>query len=205
MPEYKLVYLTLRGRAEPIRWILAVTDQPYDDVRYIRETEWPFKKPEMPYGHVPVLFVDGKPLCQSVSICRYLGRMHGLFVDDPWEAALGDEVADAVNDLIQPAGQIAYARLANETEKYKMLATEFHTTTLPPTIRELDRRLDGRDWFCGSKMTWVDLFAACYLKEITLQHEGSLDAVPRLKKHVEKIAKLPQIEKWLKERPDSML
>ncbi|MPC53753.1 Hematopoietic prostaglandin D synthase [Portunus trituberculatus] len=86
-----------------------------------------------------------------------------------------------------------------------MLATEFHTTTLPPTIRELDRRLDGRDWFCGSKMTWVDLFAACYLKEITLQHEGSLDAVPRLKKHVEKIAKLPQIEKWLKERPDSML
>ena len=64
----------------------------------------------MPYGHVPVLYVDGKPLCQSVAICRYLGRMHDLAVDDPWEAARGDEVAGSVNDLITPAALIAYAR-----------------------------------------------------------------------------------------------
>ena len=54
-------------------------------------------------------------------------------------------------------------------------------------------------------MTWVDLFCACYLRELAHQHEGVLDAVPRLKKNVEKISKLPQIEKWLKERPETPL
>lgn len=64
----------------------------------------------MPYGKVPVLYVDEKPLSQSVAICRYLGRTHGLAVEDPWEAAKGDEVADAVHDLLPHAAQMVYAR-----------------------------------------------------------------------------------------------
>ncbi|XP_071531126.1 hematopoietic prostaglandin D synthase-like isoform X3 [Panulirus ornatus] len=161
------------------------------------------KLEEMPYGKVPVLYVDEKPLSQSVAICRYLGRMHGLAVDDPWEAAKGDEVADAVHDLLPHAAQMVYAKLASDVEKAKMLATEFYTSTLPPVMRELDRRLEGRDWFCGDKMTWVDVFAACYLSQLSSHHEGSLEAVPRLKNLVEKVVKLPLIEKWIKERPDT--
>ncbi|XP_042204681.1 hematopoietic prostaglandin D synthase-like isoform X2 [Homarus americanus] len=203
MPQYKLMYFNLRGRGEPVRWVLAAADQPYEDVRFSRETEWPFKKPEMPYGKVPVLYVDEKPLSQSVAICRYLGRMHGLAVEDPWEVAKGDEVADAVHDLLPHAAQMVYAKLAGDVEKAKMLATEFYTSTLPPVMRELDRRLEGRDWFCGDKMTWVDVFAACYLSQLSSHHEASLEAVPRLKILVEKVIKLPQIEKWIKERPDT--
>lgn len=45
MPQYKLLYFNLRGRGEPVRWVLAAADQPYEDVRFSRETEWPFKKP----------------------------------------------------------------------------------------------------------------------------------------------------------------
>ena len=45
MPQYKLVYFSLRGRGEPVRWVLAAADQQYEDVRYNKETEWPFKKP----------------------------------------------------------------------------------------------------------------------------------------------------------------
>lgn len=205
MPQYKLVYFNLRGRGEPVRWVMAAAELQYEDVRYNKETEWPFKKPETPYCRVPVLYVDGKPLSQSIAICRYLGRMHGLAVDDPWEAAKGDEVVDAVNDLVPPAAQIIYAKLQCDTERAKMLATEFNTSTLPPTIRELDRRLEGREWFCGSKMTWVDVFAACYLSQVATQHDASLDAVPRLKKLVDKVIRLPQIEKWMKERPDTPL
>lgn len=66
--------------------------------------------PEMPYGKVPVLYVDEKPLSQSVAICRYLGRVHHLVADDPWEAAKGDEVADTVHDLLPHAAQIVYAK-----------------------------------------------------------------------------------------------
>ncbi|XP_066942426.1 hematopoietic prostaglandin D synthase-like [Macrobrachium rosenbergii] len=203
MPQYKLKYFNLRGRGEPVRWVLAAADQPYEDVRFSRETEWPFKKPEMPYGKVPVLYIDDKPLSQSVTICRYLGRMHNLYVDDPWESAIGDEVADSVHDLLPHAAQMVYAKNAGDAEKAKMLATEFYTSTLPPVMRELDRRLEGREWFCGDKMTWSDVFVACYLSQLSAHHEGSLDAVPRLKALVEKVVKIPQIEKWIKERPDT--
>ncbi|KAK7073464.1 hypothetical protein SK128_021718 [Halocaridina rubra] len=157
----------------------------------------------MPYGKVPVLYVDDKPLCQSVAICRYLGRVHDLSVDDPWESAKGDEVADTVHDLLPHAAQMVYAKLGGDGEKAKMLATEFYTSTLPPVMRELDRRLEGREWFCGDKMTWSDIFVACYLSQLSAHHESSLDAAPRLKTLVERVVKLPQIEKWLKERPET--
>ena len=42
--------------------------------------------------------------------------------------------------------------MAGDGEKAKMLATEFYTSTLPPVMRELDRRLEGREWFCGDKV-----------------------------------------------------
>lgn len=45
MPQYKLVYFNLRGRGEPIRWVMAAAELQYEDVRYNKETEWPFKKP----------------------------------------------------------------------------------------------------------------------------------------------------------------
>lgn len=44
MPEIRLVYFNLRGRAEPIRWILAYAEQPYTDERFDKEKEWPLKK-----------------------------------------------------------------------------------------------------------------------------------------------------------------
>lgn len=52
-------------------------------------------------------------------------------------------------------------------------------------------------------MTWVDVFAACYLSQLSAHHEGSLEAVPNLKALVDRVVKLPQIEKWIKERPDT--
>ena len=41
---YRLEYFNLRGRAEPVRWILAAAGQPYQDVRFDKEAEWPKRK-----------------------------------------------------------------------------------------------------------------------------------------------------------------
>ncbi|XP_076034685.1 hematopoietic prostaglandin D synthase-like [Oratosquilla oratoria] len=203
MPEYRLVYFNLRGRAEPVRWVLAAAGQEYRDIRYDRQTEWPSKRSETPFGKVPVLYVDDKPLSQSVAICRYLGRCHGLYAADDWEAARGDEVADTIHDLLPLAAQIVHAKVNNDTERAKRLATEFYASTLPPVLKELDLRLEGREWFCGDKMTWVDIFAACYLSQVAQQQAGALNASARVRRVVEAVSNLPQIQKWIKERPET--
>lgn len=43
MPEYKLIYFNLMGRAELTRWLFAYGGIPYTDERIERE-EWPEKK-----------------------------------------------------------------------------------------------------------------------------------------------------------------
>ena len=39
----------------------------------------------MPFGQVPVLEVDGKMLCQSHTIARYLARQFGIAGETEWE------------------------------------------------------------------------------------------------------------------------
>lgn len=64
----------------------------------------------VPYGKVPILYVNEKPLSQSVTISRFLGKLFKLSVEDPWMNAVGDEVADAVHDLLPSAVKIIHAR-----------------------------------------------------------------------------------------------
>ena len=52
-----------------------------------------------PYGSVPLLEVDGKPLCQTLAISRYAGTIGGLVSSDPFKNAIGDEAADTMAEL----------------------------------------------------------------------------------------------------------
>lgn len=42
--SYKLIYFNIRGRAETIRYILALGEAPYEDFR-VQNEEWPKLKP----------------------------------------------------------------------------------------------------------------------------------------------------------------
>ena len=50
MPEYKLIYFNLKGRAEPARFIFAQANVDYEDVRVERE-DWPVMKPGLHYSN----------------------------------------------------------------------------------------------------------------------------------------------------------
>ena len=50
MPKYTLTYFDLRALAEVPRWVFAVADQPYDDIRVAHDgdrAEWLKLKPSM--------------------------------------------------------------------------------------------------------------------------------------------------------------
>ena len=95
-PKVTLHYFDVPGRAEPIRWILAYgAGEDWTDHRMER-AEWPAFKSTTPFGQVPCVEIDGKPLGQSYAIMRYLARQYGLTGKDAWEDAQIDAVADYI-------------------------------------------------------------------------------------------------------------
>ncbi|RCN31980.1 glutathione S-transferase protein, partial [Ancylostoma caninum] len=55
--------------------------------------------PEMPFGQMPVLEVDGQQIPQSLAIARYLARKFGYAGKTPYEEAIVDALADQYKDF----------------------------------------------------------------------------------------------------------
>ena len=91
--SYKFVYFDSRGRGEIIRLVLAATGQPWEDERIGYEELAKLKPgkmyemdaflirhllpPDTPLGQIPLLYVDGKPLSQTLVIIHYVANQHG--------------------------------------------------------------------------------------------------------------------------------
>merc|ERR1711976_905793 len=106
MPEYTLHYFDMRGRAELIRFIFAVAEVKYQDHRMSREEFFGDFKSRTPYGQVPVLEIDGKMVCQSNSIARYLARTFNLAGSGLEEQLRADMIVDCMEDIIRPLMQV---------------------------------------------------------------------------------------------------
>jgi glutathione S-transferase len=55
----------------------------------------------MPFGMLPILEIDGKPVGQSNAIARYLAKQYGLAGRDEWESLQCDMLVDTLTDLKQ--------------------------------------------------------------------------------------------------------
>lgn len=55
----------------------------------------------MPFGLLPVLEIDGKPVAQSNAIARHLAKQYGLAGKTEWESLQCDVLVDALGDLKQ--------------------------------------------------------------------------------------------------------
>ncbi|KAJ3149323.1 hypothetical protein HDU86_006958 [Geranomyces michiganensis] len=100
-PTLKLDYFNIKGRGEPIRLALTVAGLDFEDHRFGHD-EWPKYKPTTPFGQVPVLHVDGKPVSQTVPIMRYIGKIapqSGLYPSDAWTALKVDELIGGIEDI----------------------------------------------------------------------------------------------------------
>ncbi len=79
-PYYKLTYFDIRGRAEFIRWILAVASQPYVDNR-VDMNDWQALKPKTPFGQLPVLeFLDQDGNLVELAQSLAIGKQHFILM-----------------------------------------------------------------------------------------------------------------------------
>ena len=201
MPTYKLYYGNARGRAEQIRFVFAHAGVQYEDIRLTPE-QWPEFKPKTPYGQLPVLEVDGKMLAGSGPIERFLAEQYGLAGSNTFENAEIASILDVVDDLAEKLAAVYFEK--DEARKAK-LKKELDETHIPRYLGALEKRAAANNsadgWIYGAKVTYADFGVYLQGEYLQMIAPNALDNYPALKKLRKSVAKLPNIARWLKERP----
>ncbi|EGT40985.1 hypothetical protein CAEBREN_13946 [Caenorhabditis brenneri] len=209
MVHYKLSYFPIRFAGEIPRQILAYAGQKFEDNR-IPQADWPALKSTMPFGTLPVLYVDGKPLGQSHAISRFLARQYGINGRCPWEEAQVNAIADQFKDYF------------NDIRTYNLVkmgfaqgdADKLYKETFLPNFKNNYAfftsylKASGAGFLIGDSLSWVDLLVAQHTSDL-LPDSGSVfatsasifDEFPELKAHQKKIHSIPNIKKWIETRP----
>jgi glutathione S-transferase len=197
MPKLILTYFDFDGgRGEAARLIMHLGGVAFEDKR-IAPKDWPAMRDKTPFQSIPVLEVDGKVITQSNTIDRYLGKLAGLYPKDDWQAALVDEVMDAVEDITTKIGNTM--RLEGEAKKQAREALA--AGPLPRFLQQIEARLKtgGGEWFVEKRLTVADL--KCFLW-IRWLKSGALDHIPAdivdrqaplLASHLERVRNHPKI------------
>jgi len=200
-PKYRLNYFDGMGRAEPTRWVFAYSGTDYEDVR-IPKADWPALKATTPFGQLPYLEVDGKPVAQSLTIARFAARKTGLVGHDDFEAAQADALVDYVTDAVK--GLAATFSEPDEAKK-KILKDAYLKEGVQPFLKGLERHLaannKGEGFFVGSKPTWADFVIVIFLDNLVASDSGVLENYKLLKAHSQRVHELKGIKEWLQTRP----
>lgn len=206
MVDTKLVYFNLRGKAEIVRWVLAVAGVEYEDYR-MKPGEWTKLKPGSPMGQVPTMTINGQEYCQSMAMARYYAVTNGLGGDTLDEQTRADMIVDCCRDMADPVGKAFHEQ--DPTKKQEMFDT-YKRETLPKFMamfEELLKQNNGGDcYFVGTKLTWADLAFLLHTTSFIEYFIGTFEGwnnFPKLKALKERVEQTPELVKWFKERPES--
>lgn len=200
MTQYTLTYFDFPGsRGEECRLALHLSGVPFVDRRLSRE-QFAALKPELPFGSVPVLDVEGRgQLTQTNAILSFLGREHGLLPKDPWQAAQHESLMSAVEELrihLAATGRdpdAAVKRAARET---------FAATHLARFGNAMERLLGAGPFVGGAEISVADIKLFIITRSFL---EGGIDFVPastfepypKLLGLVAAVAAEPRVAAWV--------
>ena len=202
MSTYKLTYFNTKGLGEVTRLIFAQAGVQYEDKRVTREAEWPELKPNTPYGELPVLEVDGKQLAGSGPIARLVAERFNLAGSNDFENADIASIIVVLQALIQKIFQLAFEKDETRKADLKKALEEEH---IPKNLGALEKRAAGNNsasgWIWGAKVTYAELHAYHILSYVKMFFPNVLDKYPVLARMYTSVENLPNIAKWLEERP----
>lgn len=204
--SYKLIYFNVRGRAEVCRFIFAQAGIKYEDQRINKGEEWPQLKPNTPTGQLPILEVDGKQLTGSGPIARFLAERHGLAGSDDFENAEIAGIMDVLGDFMQ---KITAFFFESDAERKAQLKKKVEDEDIPKYWGVLDGKIQKNNsangWIYKDKPTYADFSLYC-----TLHYVGMVTSISKFFETYPSVAKmkaavegLPNIARWLKDRPQT--
>eukprot|EP00501_MAST-03F_sp_TOSAG23-6_P001441 GSMAST32.ASY1.ANO1.1498.1 assembled CDS len=199
--DIKITYFDIQGAAEASRLSLVIAKIPFTDERVNREGMNALKDAgKLPCGQLPIMEVDGKSMCQSEAMARYLGKLCNTYPNDPWMAAKVDEITQFINQDIRERCIYPSFREKDSVKKAdmrKVLAEE----TLPAKFKVLESYLSSSGFFVGESVTLADLNAYVLFNWIGME---VLDGIPKevvlnfpsLQNLCRKINEIPEVSEW---------
>lgn len=199
MSKLKITYFDMHGgRAEPARLALEIGGIEFEDER-ISFKEFGEMRSGTPFNSVPTMEIDGRLVTQSNAINRYVGKLTGLYPDDPLQALLCDEAMDAVEDVMH---HIVHT-FGLKGDALKAAREELVNGPMTVYLRGLNNRLElaGGEYFADGRLTIADLKVFVWISSL---RKGTLDHVPAdlpdriaplLTAHMERIANDDRVPK----------
>jgi glutathione S-transferase len=197
MAKYKLTYFDFDGgRGEPIRIALHAAGIAFEDNR-LSYAQFSEMRKGTRFNSLPVFEIDGAAVTQSNAICRYVGKLAGLYPADDLQALYCDEVLDAQEDLSQRIGPtfgLKGEELRQAREKLVQVGMSIY-------LRGLEQLLvrGGGKYFANDGLTVADLktfVQTRWLRSGTLDHVPAdlvQNLAPGVAEHQERVAKDPRV------------
>jgi len=173
MPTYKLTYFDFDGgRGEPVRIAFHMAGIDFEDKR-ITFSEFGELRKDWRFNAVPVLEIDGAAVTQSNAMCRFVGKMAGLYPADSLQALYCDEAMGAIEDLSNRIVQT----FGLEGDELKLAREKLADGWLAVFLRGLNELLvrGGGEYFADDRLTIADLKVFVQTRWLT---SGSLDHIP---------------------------
>ena len=173
MAELKLTYFDIDGgRGEAARLAMAIGGVEYEDYRF-PFAEFAEVRKHTPFRAVPVLTIDGEVIAQSNTINRFVGKLAGLYPDDPLQAARCDEIMDAVEDIVTKF----VATFGMEGDELRTAREALVSGPLTLYLTSLQDKLlaHGGEYFADGRLTVADLKVYSWIRGLLA---GVLDHVP---------------------------
>uniref|UniRef100_A0A914CC98 glutathione transferase n=1 Tax=Acrobeloides nanus TaxID=290746 RepID=A0A914CC98_9BILA len=216
MVHYKLQYFWFRGLGEPIRLLFHYLGQEFED-EIIKIEDWPAYKPKTPYGHVPILFIDGKKsLAESRPIARYIAKEHNLAGKDNFEQERLNSIVDYLLDWFRNVFPYFLTKMGFKTyqdflhlkksDGLDAIVDQLYKDQWLPTIQQelpvLEKLVkDSTTGFLSKDgVTWADFFVAEFIYSFQQIDPEIKKKHPELINYMNRFYELPGVKEHVAKR-----
>lgn len=214
----KLVYFNGRGLVETSRLILKLNNINFEDFRYPLEVkDWKnhiMVKEEFDndkknnkllnsLNKVPYLHLDdGKILCQSKTIERYLSKKYNMMGNNLEEEALIDSITECIRDF-----KDIYQKVKRENDNEELI--KFYNETLTEKWKLLENILclECDSHSVGKKISLADLVIFSFITDYFDDKQSILKSInnsQKIKNIIKNINENENIKMWLENRPKTV-
>ncbi|GMR45967.1 hypothetical protein PMAYCL1PPCAC_16162, partial [Pristionchus mayeri] len=203
MPTYKLTYFNVRGLGEVARQLFHLSGTPFEDDRIPVSDgwrdSWRKMKHTMPFGTVPVLYVDGKPLPTSCAINHYLAKQFGFSGESAYEETLLIALADQWMDYFVEARPFLLSTngiLPGKDDDKLKEKLEAGMAKHFPLMENFVKEHGSGGHSVGSSLTWIDLLLSDHFRSLLRHFPDALSPYPHLSGVKDMAATHPKLNEW---------